>query len=162
MNYYSFVRPHKYWFFIISCASILPFHPKPRSQLSSFSDVGTRQKCDVFVSPHIYEHFSKLSAYRPETGVLKTPYGELTRAMHYIGKTYGSFLRRQKGWIWHVFAGIYKSLCADKEGYLLELNRYIHLNPVIYKNSTVPVCFLFPYLACERFHPFCFYRNGAV
>ena len=32
MNYYSFVRPHKYWFFIISCASILPSHPKPRSE----------------------------------------------------------------------------------------------------------------------------------
>jgi len=28
------------------------------------------RKCDVFVSLHIYEYFSKLSAYRPETGVI--------------------------------------------------------------------------------------------
>jgi hypothetical protein len=30
-----------------------------------------------------------------------------------------------------------KSLCADKEGYLLELSRYIHPNPVIYKNIII-------------------------
>lgn len=30
----------------------------------------------------------------------------------------------------HVFAGRYKSLCVEKETYLLELSRYIHLNPV--------------------------------
>lgn len=62
--------------------------------------------------------------------LLTTPYGELTKAMHYIGSAYGSFLRRQKGWIGHIFAGRYKSLCVEKEGYLLELSRYIHLNPV--------------------------------
>ena len=62
--------------------------------------------------------------------LLTTPYGQLKKAMHYIGSAYGSFLRRQKGWIGHVFAGRYKSLCVEKEGYLLELSRYIHLNPV--------------------------------
>jgi putative transposase len=62
--------------------------------------------------------------------LLAVPYGELTKAMHYIGSAYGSFLRRQRGWIGHVFAGRYKSLCVQKEGYLLELSRYIHLNPV--------------------------------
>ncbi|MEW6054332.1 MAG: transposase [Nitrospirota bacterium] len=62
--------------------------------------------------------------------LLTTPYGALTKAMHYIGSAYGSFLRRQKGWIGHIFAGRYKSLCVEKEGYLLELSRYIHLNPV--------------------------------
>jgi REP element-mobilizing transposase RayT len=62
--------------------------------------------------------------------LLTTPYGELTKAMHYIGSAYGSYLRRQKGWIGHIFAGRYKSLCIEKERYLLELSRYIHLNPV--------------------------------
>lgn len=62
--------------------------------------------------------------------LLTTPYGKLAKAMHYIGSAYGSFLRRQKGWIGHIFAGRYKSLCVEKEGYLLELSRYIHLNPV--------------------------------
>jgi putative transposase len=62
--------------------------------------------------------------------LLTAPQGELGKAMHYIGSAYGSFLRRQKGWVGHVFAGRYKSLCVEKEGYLLELSRYIHLNPV--------------------------------
>jgi putative transposase len=62
--------------------------------------------------------------------LLTAPQGELAKAMHYIGSSYGSYLRRQKGWIGHVFAGRYKSLCVEKEGYLLELSRYIHLNPV--------------------------------
>lgn len=62
--------------------------------------------------------------------LMSAPYGELTKIMHYIGSTYGSYMRRSKGWIGHVFAGRYKSLCVEKEGYLLELSRYIHLNPV--------------------------------
>ena len=62
--------------------------------------------------------------------LMTTPYGKLTKAMHYIGSSYGSFLRRRRGWIGHVFAGRYKSLCVEKEGYLLELSRYLHLNPV--------------------------------
>jgi len=28
--------------------------------------------------------------------LLTTPYGKLTKVMHYIGSTYGSYLRRQK------------------------------------------------------------------
>jgi len=62
--------------------------------------------------------------------LLTAPQGELAKAMHYIGSVYGSYLRRQKGWVGHVFGGRYKSLCVEKEGYLLELSRYIHLNPV--------------------------------
>ncbi|MEW6214159.1 MAG: transposase [Nitrospirota bacterium] len=62
--------------------------------------------------------------------LLSIPCGELTKFMHFIGSSYGSYLRRQRGWIGHIFAGRYKSLCVEKEGYLLELSRYIHLNPV--------------------------------
>lgn len=62
--------------------------------------------------------------------LLSTPNGELPKVMHYIGSSYGSYLRRNRGWIGHVFAGRYKSLCVEKDGYLLELSRYIHLNPV--------------------------------
>ncbi len=62
--------------------------------------------------------------------LISTPEGELTKAMHYIGSSYGSYLRRYRGMTGHVFAGRYKSLCVEKESYLLELSRYIHLNPV--------------------------------
>lgn len=62
--------------------------------------------------------------------LIGVPVGMLSRVMHTIQSAYGSYLRREKGWIGHVFAGRYKSLCVEKEGYLLELSRYIHLNPV--------------------------------
>lgn len=62
--------------------------------------------------------------------LMSMPEGGLTKIMHYIGSSYGSYLRRNKGWIGHVFAGRYKSLCVEKESYLLELSRYIHLNPI--------------------------------
>ena len=58
------------------------------------------------------------------------PFGMLSKVMHAVQSSYGSYLQRERGWIGHVFAGRYKSLCVEKEGYLLELSRYIHLNPV--------------------------------
>lgn len=58
------------------------------------------------------------------------PYGILSKVMHAVQSSYGTYLQRERGWIGHVFAGRYKSLCVEKEGYLLELSRYIHLNPV--------------------------------
>jgi len=61
--------------------------------------------------------------------LISVPNGNLSKAMHFIGSGYGSYLRRSRGFIGHVFAGRYKSLCVEKEGYLLELSRYIHLNP---------------------------------
>jgi REP element-mobilizing transposase RayT len=70
--------------------------------------------------------------------LLSVPCGELTGFMHFIGSSYGSYLRRDRGWIGHIFAGRYKSLCVEKEGYLLELSRYIHLNPVRSKIVKLP------------------------
>ena len=58
------------------------------------------------------------------------PLGMLSEVMHMIQSSFGSHMRRNRKWIGHVFAGRYKSLCVEKEGYLLELSRYIHLNPV--------------------------------
>jgi len=62
--------------------------------------------------------------------LLSSPAGELTPFMHYLGSSYGSFQRRCRGRIGHVFAGRFKSICVEKERYLHRLSRYIHLNPV--------------------------------
>jgi REP element-mobilizing transposase RayT len=62
--------------------------------------------------------------------LIGSPYGMLSKVMHAVQSSYGSYQQRERGWIGHVFAGRYKSLCVQKEGYLLELSRYIHLNPV--------------------------------
>lgn len=62
--------------------------------------------------------------------LMEVPSGELSKAMHMIQSSYGSYQQRVRGWIGHVFAGRYKALCVEKETYLLELSRYLHLNPV--------------------------------
>jgi REP-associated tyrosine transposase len=61
--------------------------------------------------------------------LVQTQEDNLSIFMHYIGSAYASHISK-KGWKGHVFAGRYKSICVDKEEYLLILSRYIHLNPV--------------------------------
>jgi len=90
--------------------------------IETLQNAAEKYKIDLYAFCIMGNHYHLL---------LTAPQGELAKAMHYIGSAYGSFLRRQKGWIGHVFAGRYKSLCVEKEGYLLELSRYIHLNPVM-------------------------------
>lgn len=61
--------------------------------------------------------------------LLSSPGGNLTAFMHFLGSTLAGHLSRQRNWIGHVFAGRYRSLCVEKEPYLAELSRYVHLNP---------------------------------
>jgi putative transposase len=53
----------------------------------------------------------------------------LSEFMHFLGSSYASFLAK-KGWIGHIFAGRYKSICVEHERYLLTLIKYIYRNPV--------------------------------
>jgi REP element-mobilizing transposase RayT len=62
--------------------------------------------------------------------LIGAPYGMLSRVMHTIQSAYGSYQRQHRERIGHIFAGRFKSICVEKEGYLIELSRYIHLNPV--------------------------------
>jgi len=61
--------------------------------------------------------------------LLSDPGKHLSRIMHYTGSVFAGHMRRKRGWIGHVFAGRFKSLCVRKEHYLAGLSRYIHLNP---------------------------------
>jgi REP element-mobilizing transposase RayT len=60
---------------------------------------------------------------------LKTNESNISEFMHYVGSGYGSHMAGN-GWIGHVFAGRFKSLCVERDDYLMVLNRYISLNPV--------------------------------
>ena len=62
--------------------------------------------------------------------VVETPKGNLTKVMHGVnGRHTGSFNRkyRRSG---HLFQGRYKGILVDKDAYLVQLSRYVHLNPV--------------------------------
>ncbi len=59
-----------------------------------------------------------------ETGA--TP---LSRTMQTLQFTYTQYYNRRYGKTGHLFQGRYKAILCDREAYLLELVRYIHLNP---------------------------------
>ncbi len=54
----------------------------------------------------------------------------LSRIMHNISFRYTRFFNRKRGVTGHLFQGRYKAILIDAESFLLELVRYIHLNPV--------------------------------
>jgi putative transposase len=62
--------------------------------------------------------------------IIETPEKNLSKIMHYINSSYTTYTnikRKRKG---HLFQGRYKAILVDKDNYLLELSRYLHLNPV--------------------------------
>jgi hypothetical protein len=54
----------------------------------------------------------------------------LSRIMQTLLFAYASYFNRRHGEVGHLFQGRHKAILCDKDAYLLELVRYIHLNPV--------------------------------
>jgi len=54
----------------------------------------------------------------------------LSRIMQTLLFRYTRYFNRRHGEVGHLFQGRYKAILCDKDAYLLELVRYIHLNPV--------------------------------
>jgi len=50
--------------------------------------------------------------------------------MHYINGAYTNYVNRKRNRSGHLFQGRYKAILIDQDSYLLELSRYIHMNPV--------------------------------
>jgi putative transposase len=62
--------------------------------------------------------------------LIETPHANLKQAMQNINTSYTIYVNRRHKRAGHLFQGRYKGFIVDKENYLLELGRYIHLNPV--------------------------------
>jgi hypothetical protein len=54
----------------------------------------------------------------------------LSRIMQRLGSGYTQYFNRRHKQVGHLFQGRYKAILCDKDSYLLELTRYLHLNPV--------------------------------
>jgi len=61
--------------------------------------------------------------------VVETPQGLLSRFMHDINSGYTTYFNIKRKRAGHLLQGRYKSLLVEKDSYLLELSRYVHLNP---------------------------------
>ena len=62
--------------------------------------------------------------------VLETIEGNLSKGMRQLNGVYTQYYNRRHDRAGHVFQGRYKAILVDKEAYLLELSRYVVLNPV--------------------------------
>jgi putative transposase len=60
----------------------------------------------------------------------ETPQPNLSRGMHWLNGVYTQRFNRRHARVGHVFQGRFKAILVERDSYLLELARYIVLNPV--------------------------------
>ena len=62
--------------------------------------------------------------------ILETPQANLSAIMQMVNSSYTTYFNVKRKRFGHLFQGRYKAILIDADSYLLELSRYIHLNPV--------------------------------
>ena len=62
--------------------------------------------------------------------VVETMEGNLSKGMRQLNGVYTQYFNRQHDRVGHVFQGRYKAILVERNAYLLELARYVVLNPV--------------------------------
>jgi putative transposase len=62
--------------------------------------------------------------------LLETADGNLSRGMRQLNGIYTQYFNRRHNRVGHVYQGRFKSILVEKNSYLLELSRYVVLNPI--------------------------------
>jgi putative transposase len=62
--------------------------------------------------------------------LIETPLPNLSKGMKYVNGRYAQYFNRRYKRVGHVFQGRFTGILVEKESYLMELCRYIVLNPV--------------------------------
>jgi putative transposase len=62
--------------------------------------------------------------------LIETPEKNLSKIMHHLNSSYTTYINIKRKRSGHLFQGRYKAILVDRDSYLLELSRYMHLNPV--------------------------------
>ncbi len=70
--------------------------------------------------------------------VLETPQANLSSAIRHVNGVYTQAFNRRHQRVGHLFQGRLKAILVQQEAYLLELCRYVVLNPVRAKMATRP------------------------
>ena len=62
--------------------------------------------------------------------VVETPDANLSKGMRQLNGVYTQMTNRRHGLVGHLFQGRFKAILVERDAYLLELARYVVLNPV--------------------------------
>jgi len=119
------------------------------------------QRQRTFLKERDYQvYLEKLAAYRKRYGVTIYAYClmpnhvhlllecsgvPLSKFMQGLQQSYTQYYNRTYKKVGHLFQGRYKAILCQKDAYLLELVRYIHLNPV--RSKLCPSVARYPYSA---------------
>lgn len=89
--------------------------------LKMLAQVCKRHHCSVHSYCQMTNHYHLL---------IETTEPNLSRAMRQLNGAYAQYFNWRHNFVGHLFQGRYKAILVQKECYLLELARYIVLNPV--------------------------------
>ncbi|MBN2515608.1 MAG: transposase [Deltaproteobacteria bacterium] len=92
-----------------------------RTFLSTLADVAERYRWLVHAYCLMDNHYHLL---------IETPQANLSRGMRQLNGVYTQKYNRRHDRVGHLFQGRYKAFVVEKDAYLLELSRYIALNPI--------------------------------
>ena len=88
------------------------------------SEISDRFKIEIHAFCLMNNHYHLL---------IKTPYANLGRAMRHLNGIYTQRFNKLAKRDGPLFRGRYKAILVDSDHYLLQVSRYIHLNPVVAK-----------------------------
>ena len=107
--------------------------------LSILCDVCNRFNWEVHAYCLMSNHYHLL---------IETHEANLSKGMRQLNGVYSQAFNRNHGLVGHVFQGRFKSILVEKESYLLELSRYIVLNPV--RAGMVDSAAQWPWSSCRQ------------
>lgn len=70
--------------------------------------------------------------------LIETPKANMSKILHYLNSAYSNYFNSKEKRVGHLFQGRYKAILIDSDNYLLEVSRYLHLNPVRAKITERP------------------------
>jgi REP element-mobilizing transposase RayT len=88
---------------------------------------------DLLQQAVLREHVKMLAYVLMDTHVhlaLRTPRGNISSVLQWLHGRYGMVFNKRVQRRGHLFGGRFYSTLVEDDGYLLEVTRYIHLNPV--------------------------------
>ena len=89
------------------------------------------ERREIYFTKTDYGKFKEyLEGAQEKFMIIETPNANIGKVMHYINGSYTNYINRKRNRSGHLFQGRYKAILIDQDSYLLELSRYIHLNPV--------------------------------
>ncbi len=93
-----------------------------------------REQFLSYLESSVVRYGAKIHAYCLMTNhyhlLLETPEGNLPEILRHINGAYTNYYNTKRKRSGHLFQGRYKAILVEADEYLLELTRYIHLNPV--------------------------------